>query len=148
MSKQKLLTATEMQELLAKNGFMVEDYNIFRSRKHKGAYVVRRGFFYRHGRTVDQMEQQLEQALPGASVIEAEEHYNTWPKDSYWEVIFRYTEPDKPEHSELSGDLADQAWDIRETEGMEAAVQFLIDQGYTANQATLAMGWQWEWPPN
>lgn len=85
----KSLTAKQVQELLAEHGVYVEDYNLYKSRKHKGAYVLREGFFYTHGKTAEDLVAKVLRAFPNAQIINKAEIWQTWPKDSYWEVVFR-----------------------------------------------------------
>lgn len=83
---EKPLTATQVMELLATKGLYFD--KLYKSRKHPGAYVAHRGFFYRHGNDEQKMAAAIEEAI-GAEILEATEYYKTWPQDSYWEVIFR-----------------------------------------------------------
>lgn len=53
-----------------------------------GEYTVKRGFFYRHGNTCERMAQAIKAAVPNARITLCEEHYNSWPRDSWFEVRF------------------------------------------------------------
>lgn len=53
-----------------------------------GEYKVKMGFYYRHGRSEDTLAAEVRRVLPHATIIAAEEHYNNWPRDSWWEVRF------------------------------------------------------------
>lgn len=63
-----------------------------------GEYIVKRGFFYCHGRSADTLatsvQNDLARQLPGRTVTltRVQEHYNAWPRDSWWEVRFIITE--------------------------------------------------------
>lgn len=52
-------------------------------------YTVKRGFFYRHGYTTDKTEQAIKQVVPSAVITHSQEHYNNWPRDSWFEVRFK-----------------------------------------------------------
>jgi len=80
------MTATQVQEILASKKLYFD--KVYKSRKHKGAYVVQKGFFYRHGNNERKLAMAIKEATR-AEIIEATEHYEMWPKDSYWEVVFR-----------------------------------------------------------
>jgi hypothetical protein len=64
-----------------------------------GTVSVKRTFFYRHGQTSQSVAQSIVGLLQqnGLKVeTEAEEHWNSWPKDSYWLVRIRNIEsPDE-----------------------------------------------------
>lgn len=57
-----------------------------------GEYTVKRGFFYRHGFDAGQMAAAISRAVPGATITHKQEHYNAWPRDSYW--VVRFTVPE------------------------------------------------------
>jgi hypothetical protein len=56
--------------------------------KTTGTYTVKRGFYYRHGYDEGQMAAAIQKAVPGCTIVEATEHYNNWPRNSWWEVRF------------------------------------------------------------
>jgi len=57
--------------------------------RHKdGSFSVTRGFFYRMGKSEEDLAERLKEALPEATVVEMKEHWRAWPKHSYWQVRF------------------------------------------------------------
>jgi IS30 family transposase len=62
--------------------------------KRKGnAYAYRKGFFYAHGQTAEAVANEVKESLAKAgiqaTILSKQEHWNPWPRDSYWEVIFK-----------------------------------------------------------
>lgn len=55
------------------------------------AFVAKRGYFYRHGMDADKLADAVKRALLDAVVLEASDHWNPWPRDSWFEVRFRLT---------------------------------------------------------
>jgi hypothetical protein len=60
--------------------------------KYKGLFVARRGYFYTNGYTVDRMATEIRRALgdDNVEIVDIRNVWQSWPKDSYWEVKFRY----------------------------------------------------------
>ena len=56
--------------------------------KRNGVFIAKRTFFYTHGVTPKKVAEAVQKQIPQAEIIEAAEHWNSWPKDSYWEVRF------------------------------------------------------------
>ncbi|OIP25794.1 MAG: hypothetical protein CO103_07155 [Chloroflexi bacterium CG_4_9_14_3_um_filter_45_9] len=59
--------------------------------KHRdGTWMVKRIFLYKFGRDAEKIAEKVVKALEKigvkAEVLYAEEHWNPWPKDSWWEV--------------------------------------------------------------
>lgn len=50
--------------------------------------TVKRGFFYRHGGSAEGCAALVKKVYPTATIVLAEEHWNNWPKDSWWQVEF------------------------------------------------------------
>lgn len=52
--------------------------------------IVKRGFFYSHGGSAEKLEAKVREVLGPALVarlkFESREHWNSWPRDSWWEV--------------------------------------------------------------
>ena len=55
----------------------------------KGTFTAKRGFFYTHGNTAEKFAAGLAKQIPGFELVEAYEHWASWPKDSYWVVEFK-----------------------------------------------------------
>ncbi len=79
------MTATQFEQLLETKG--IHPDKVFKS---KGNWVLRWGFFYKHGRTSDTFKNHIEKDL-GVKVTESQEVWQVWPKDSYWEIKFPTT---------------------------------------------------------
>lgn len=58
-------------------------------------FVAKRGYFYRHGMTVDTLSNAVRKLLPTAVVLDGSDHWHAWPKDSYMEVRFTVDPPKK-----------------------------------------------------
>jgi len=67
-------------------------------RNKAGVYKAKRKFYYRHGYSATQLVTDLSLALVRAgwslTIQKAEEHWNPWPRDSWWEVRFTVVPPD------------------------------------------------------
>ena len=48
-----------------------------------GTATVKRGFFYRMGGSAQKLAERVKSIVPEAEIIKAEEHYNSWPRDSF-----------------------------------------------------------------
>jgi hypothetical protein len=57
--------------------------------KKDGSFEARRGYFYRHGQTAAGLAELVKSAIPNAQILESNDRWNTWPHDSYFQVIFR-----------------------------------------------------------
>jgi hypothetical protein len=57
-----------------------------------GEYIVKVGFFYRGGRTAETIAKEVKETISHIEITAAEEHYNTWPRNSFWLIRFRLTE--------------------------------------------------------
>ena len=51
-------------------------------------FVAKRGYFYRHGMTADGAAAAVKTRFPTATILEANDRWHAWPKDSYFEVRF------------------------------------------------------------
>ena len=57
---------------------------------HKdGTVSVKQSFFYTHGFTSSKFAQKVLNKFPNANILLSEEHWNNWPKTSYWLVKFK-----------------------------------------------------------
>ena len=58
-----------------------------------GTFIARETFFYRHGGSSDKWAERVQSAIEKSGfkfeLIEAREYSKSWPKLSYWEVIFK-----------------------------------------------------------
>lgn len=52
-------------------------------------YIVKRGYFYTHGMTPERLAAAIKAIIPEAQITKTENHYHTWPKDSWFEVRFK-----------------------------------------------------------
>ena len=124
----RAITASQVSQLLATKGFYAD--KIHKSRKFPGAYVVREGFYYRHGQSQFTIADKLKKAVQ-AQIVIAREEYASWPKDSYWEVIFRLPQwriNALAKKIDMTDELV-QAWEVYKADGINPAVQLLTDQG-------------------
>lgn len=66
------------------------------SHKHQ-VIRIRHMFYYRHGYTAAKWKATVEKCLarfPFTFVVEScEEHWNSWPKESYWEAVVKVVDP-------------------------------------------------------
>jgi hypothetical protein len=60
--------------------------------KRDGTIVGKIHYFYRFGRTPDQLSERIVQDLGAlgvrVTILESTDHWNPWPKDSWYEVRF------------------------------------------------------------
>lgn len=82
-TKPKQPTATQITERLDEAGIYADQVY-----KRNGKFVVRFIFFYTHGRTANGYALEIQKAIPEAQITDQGEYWNTWPKDSYFEVRF------------------------------------------------------------
>ena len=62
--------------------------------KKDGTYELRFGFFYTHGRTSEKMANRVKGVMAEAvTIVNHEEVYRPWPKDSYWSVAIQVADP-------------------------------------------------------
>lgn len=61
--------------------------------KRDGTIEIRQGYFYRHGMTAEKMENKVLKYIPTATIVESGDNWQPWPKDSYFWVQIRLTEP-------------------------------------------------------
>jgi hypothetical protein len=54
----------------------------------KGTWSIKWGYFYRHGVTPQSLFENIKKLFPEASLVNAEDRWNAWPKDSYMLVEF------------------------------------------------------------
>jgi len=64
---------------------------LIKTPKFPARFKFRNGFYYRHGGDADwwceTCSKKLELIGCKFTVLSSQEHWNPWPKDSYWEVI-------------------------------------------------------------
>jgi ABC-type sulfate transport system substrate-binding protein len=82
-----MMTATQVTEKFAKKGMYFD--KLFKSRKHPGCYIARKGYFYKHGKTAEGMVEQMVEKWPEIEIVQVRDEFNAWPKDSYFEVVFK-----------------------------------------------------------
>lgn len=54
----------------------------------KGVYTAKWSYFYTHGKTVEDYENKVKKEFPNAVITDSSNHWNAWPKDSWFEVRF------------------------------------------------------------
>ena len=54
----------------------------------KGIYTAKWFYFYMHGKTTEKYVSKVHKVFPNAKITESSYHWNTWPKDSWFEVRF------------------------------------------------------------
>jgi hypothetical protein len=59
-------------------------------------YIVKHGYFYSHGYDEDKLAAKVKKVIPEAQVTKATNHWNAWPKDSWFEVRFKVPEAVAP----------------------------------------------------
>lgn len=73
---------------------LLENFDIRIART--GEVIAKRGFFYRHGRDEETLAKDITAVLDYAgikfAITHKQEHYNSWPKDSWWEVRLTISE--------------------------------------------------------
>lgn len=52
-------------------------------------FVVKQGYFYTHGNDEQKVAAKLQRAIPEAIIVDASNHWNAWPRDSWFEVRFK-----------------------------------------------------------
>ena len=52
-------------------------------------YIVKRGYFYRHGMTAERLAAAIKKLVPNAIITRSDDNYHPWPKDSWFEVRFK-----------------------------------------------------------
>jgi hypothetical protein len=82
------LKKAEILNILQKNG-MIPDRFI---QKKNGTFEFRRGFFYTHGNSADRYADKIKLIFPRAIIEETHDVWNPWPRDSYFQVIFKLPE--------------------------------------------------------
>jgi len=82
MNQTPVITATKMNE------FLISFCDIYADHLHRrgSTFIMRCTFFYTHGKTAEFFANKLRKA--GLIVLNTDEVWNPWPKDSYWEVQF------------------------------------------------------------
>ena len=76
------MTLREVREKLA-------DYFDSVGYSRKGAcFVAKRGYFYTHGMTVERCVDVVKTKFPGVVILDTSNHWNAWPRDSWFEVRF------------------------------------------------------------
>ena len=52
-------------------------------------YIVKEGYFYRHGRSAENLEAAVKKVIPEAQITSTQDHWNPWPRNSWFEVRFK-----------------------------------------------------------
>jgi hypothetical protein len=81
----KILTTKEKTDMRCELVGLFDSVRFMRD----GLVVAKRGFFYTNGCTADQLARAVRKMYPSAVIVDEEEHFNAWPKDSFWRVTFR-----------------------------------------------------------
>ncbi len=71
-------------EITQKLSSIVDKISISRA----GVITAKRVFFYRHGCSAKKLAEEIQKALPEAKILNSEERWNPWPRDSFWLVQF------------------------------------------------------------
>jgi hypothetical protein len=66
-------------------------------------YIVKKGYFYTHGYDESRLEAAVLKAIPEAQITLVTNHWNAWPKDSWFEVRFKVPGPPKEERAKAMG---------------------------------------------
>jgi len=74
---------------------------VFKYRKGKQVYVAQSNFFYRMGYSAEGFAGQIEDALEDddctVEILSTNSIKQSWPNDSYFEVVFKLTKANKKE---------------------------------------------------
>ena len=54
----------------------------------KGVYTVKESYFYRHGKSPETLYKKIQKVIPEVKLVELDDKFNAWPKDSYFIVNF------------------------------------------------------------
>lgn len=65
-----------------------------------GSFTARFGFYYRHGQNAQRKAEQIEAMDCRIVIDDAREHYNQWPRDSYWAVEFHMDDTHRNGHGD------------------------------------------------
>ena len=83
--KTKEITTKEIYEFL--------EFSCNKVFKYKGIFVAQHNYFYTHGLTIEKFEDKIINILRSKNieikVVESGDNWNSWPKDSYFEVRFK-----------------------------------------------------------
>ncbi len=53
-----------------------------------GIYKAKWMYFYTHGLTIDDYVAKVHNSFPGVVITKQSNHWNSWPKDSWFEICF------------------------------------------------------------
>jgi len=77
-------------------------YTIGYSNK-KDEYIVKSGYFYTHGFDEDKLAANVLKVIPEAQITDKSNHWNAWPRDSWFEVRFKVPETSKDDRAKAMG---------------------------------------------
>lgn len=102
-------TPQAMKKRMREAGFHPDTFTA----KKDGTFEARAGYFYRHGRTAEGLGETIkaaaEKAGLGCTILKTEDHWNAWPRTSYFLARFILTHFDQEEHDLIIGQLDDEA---------------------------------------
>jgi hypothetical protein len=75
------MTLKEAKTLIAEN-------TPYKVSIYKGIITVKSGYFYRHGRSEENVANKILSIIPNATIIDKFDDWNAWPKDSNFVVKF------------------------------------------------------------
>ncbi len=52
-------------------------------------FIVKEGYFYRHGRSPSTLAEKVKKVIPEAQITGVQDHFNSWPRNSWFEVRFK-----------------------------------------------------------
>lgn len=80
--------------------------------KKKNTWSVKKFYFYTLGKTPEQLAEEVKKLFPEAIMKRTTDEYNTWPKDSYFLVEFKFPEAVKLQvGDEIEDTMQDSGWD-------------------------------------
>jgi len=78
-----MLKRSEIIKKLEKAGFYPDKISI-----KKDQVTVKKGYFYRFGETAEHIAEMVKKAIPEAHILQAQDEWKVWPKNSYFIVKF------------------------------------------------------------
>ena len=54
----------------------------------KGVFICKREYFYTNGCDTTRLQDAIKKLIPTAKIVDAKNHYHSWPTSSYFEVRF------------------------------------------------------------
>jgi len=56
----------------------------------KDVVICKQGYFYRFGRSVEKLAEEIKYVLPQVEILETHDYFKRWPAGSYMEVRCRF----------------------------------------------------------